>query len=258
MPVRVRGLALTAVKGTRLRAVDSIALDESGVRDNRRFYLIDPDGVMVNALRLGALQTVVAEYSEPGRQLRLGFSDGRVLEDEVRHGPEVTTEFYGEPTRAILVEGPWSDALSELVDRPLRLVEAPDGGAVDRGARGAVSLISRASLERLAAEGGLGAIDGRRFRMLIEVDGLAAHEEDRWVGSSVALGEAKVRLEGHVGRCAITTRNPETGDVDIPTLKLIGRYRRDLGTTEPIPFGVYGRVLEPGTIRVGDPVAVDR
>ena len=140
---RVTGLALTPVKGTRLRAVDAVTLDGNGVRQNRRFFLIDAGDEMVNSLRLGALHSVVAEYSESRRRLRLVFPDGRVLDDEVRLGPVVTTSFYGQPMPASLVEGAWSDALSELVGKPLRLVEAGDEGAVDRGPRGAVSLISR-------------------------------------------------------------------------------------------------------------------
>ena len=182
MDATVCGLALTAVKGTRLLAARSVTLEHGGVRGNRRFFLIDGDDEMVNALRLGPLQTVTAEYSEPDRRLRLEFSDGRVLDDEVRRGPVVTTRFYGEPMPASLVDGPWSEALSELVGKPLRLVEAGDDGAVDRGSRGAVSLISRASLARLAAEGGFDAVDSRRFRMLIEIDGIEAHDEDLWVG----------------------------------------------------------------------------
>jgi uncharacterized protein YcbX len=93
--------------------------------------------------------------------------------------------------------------------------------------------------------------------MLIEVDGLGAHEEDAWVGQSVRVGDAVIHFEGHVGRCVITTRHPEKGVVDVPTLKLLGRYRRDVDTTEPLAFGVYGRVVKPGVIRVGDPVAVE-
>ena len=42
--------------------------------------------------------------------------------------------------------------------------------------------------------------------------------------------------------------------VDLPTLDILGDYRGALDTTEPLPFGVWGRVLEPGTIRVGDEV----
>ena len=92
--------------------------------------------------------------------------------------------------------------------------------------------------------------------MLIEVDGVDAHAEDGWVGRPVRIGEAVVRPRGHVGRCVITTRDPDTGDGDLPTLKLLAGYRRDLDTTEPLAFGIYGEVLEPGAVRLGDPVAV--
>jgi hypothetical protein len=94
--------------------------------------------------------------------------------------------------------------------------------------------------------------------MLIEIDGVEAHAEDAWVGHAVRIGEASVAFEGHVGRCLITSRDPDTGVVDLPTLDILRDYRRDLDTTEPLPFGVYGRVLEPGTVRVGDAVLLDR
>ena len=257
MSVAVTGLALTPVKATRLREVDQIRLDRGGVRENRRFLLIDRQGRRVNATRLGKLQTVVSHYSDEDRTLRLELPDGRVLEDRVVLGAAIPTQMYGQDLELRLVEGPWAQAVSELVGKPLRLVEAGEVSAVDRGARGAATVISRASLERLAAEGALDGIDGRRFRMLIEVDGLEAHGEDAWVGLSVRIGEAVVGFEGNVGRCVITTRNPETGTVDERTLKLLGRYRREVESTEPLPFGVYGRVVEPGVVRVGDPVVIE-
>jgi uncharacterized protein YcbX len=135
----------------------------------------------------------------------------------------------------------------------VRLVE-PEFGAVDRGAEGAVSLISRASLDRLAAEAGQETLDSRRFRMLIEVDGVPAHAEDEWVGEAARVGQALVRFKGHVGRCLITSRDPESGEVTLPTLDILGRYRGNVPTTEPLPLGVYGEVLEAGTVRVGDAV----
>jgi hypothetical protein len=253
----VSGLALTPVKATRLRQVDEIHLGPGGVRENRRFFLIDGHGGMVNATRHGKLQTIVADYSDDDRTLALELPDGRVVEGGVVLGATVRSQFYGNDLEARLVEGPWSQALSELVGELVRLVEAGEESAVDRGAGGAATVISRASLERLAAEGALDGIDGRRFRMLIEVDGPEAHGEDEWVGHSVRIGEAVVHFEGNVGRCVITTRNPETGVVDARTLKLLGRYRREVQSTEPLPFGIYGRVVEPGVVRLGDPVAFD-
>lgn len=256
--VTVSGLNITPVKGTQLREVQEIRLGHNGVRENRRFYLVDDQDEMVNSLRRGQLQTSVFSYSDSDRRLRLELPDGRVLEETVELGPDVSTQFYSGRKVARLVEGPWSAVLSELVGEPLRLVEAGDEGAVDRGLLGAVSVISEGSLARLAQEGGLDGIDARRFRMLIEVDGVEPHTEDGWVGSSVRMGQALVGFEGHAGRCNITTRNPVTGAVDAPTLKLLGRYRRDVESTEPLPFGIYGRVIEPGVVRLGDAVAVER
>lgn len=257
MAVTVTGLAIAPVKGTQLRPVDRVQLDEHGVRENRRFFLIDERDEMVNALHLGALNTVVSAYSDSQRRLSLAFPDGRVLEDEVRLGDEVTTRFYGDPTPARIVLGDFSDAISRHVAKPLRLVEAGEEGAVDRRSQGAVTLISRGSLERLAGRAERPSVDVRRFRMLIEIDGIGPHEEDSWVGRTLSVGEAGLRGRGHVGRCVITNRHPETGEIDLQTLKILGGYRKDVETTEPVAFGIFGEVVRPGTVSLGDPVSVD-
>lgn len=255
--VKVSALSTTPVKGTRLCRVDALVLDRDGARGNRRFYVIDGRDRMVNGKQLGELAALVTDYSEERDRLRIAFPDGRQLEGEIRLGKTVTARFYSRVAVAQLVDGPWSGALSDYAGQPLRLVQAGDGGAVDRGADGAVSLISAASLEKLAEVGGRDGVDGRRFRMLIEIDGIGAHDEDLWVGHTVRIGEAAARFQGHVGRCLITSRDPDTGRIDLPTLDILGRYRRDVESTEPLPFGIYGEVLAPGTIRVGDGVVLE-
>jgi hypothetical protein len=248
--ITVSALSVTPVKGTRLHTVDSIDLGPSGAGGDRRFYLIDDRGRMVNGKVLDGFQSVVADYSEP--RLTLIFPGGNEISGVVERGPTVPTTFFSQPRDATLINGGFSDALSEHFDRPLRLVEIDS--AVDRGRDGAASLISAASVRRLATEADEPAIDARRFRMLIEVDGVDAHEEDGWIGRSVRIGDAVVRFGGHVGRCLITSQDPESGVVDLPTLDLLRAYRADVASTEPLPFGVYGAVVHPGAVRVGDPV----
>jgi uncharacterized protein YcbX len=167
-----------------------------------------------------------------------------------------SVDFAGAPVPARPVRGVFSDALSEHCGIPLRLFAAPPGGsALDRGRQGAVTLLSLASLARLAFEAGAGEpVDPRRFRMTFGVEGLEAHEEDEWVGADLRVGEALVRVTGNVGRCAMTTRNADTGVVDFKTLHHLAAYRRDVETTEPLPFGVYAHVIQPGRVRRGDPV----
>lgn len=253
--ISVTGLLITPIKGTRVRAVDSIRLERFGVRENRRFYVIDHRDHLVNGKRLGELTALVGDYDHEQRRLTLTFPDGTVLENGVSPGALVQTWFFAEQVPTRLVDGPWSEALSDYSGRPLRLVEA-QSSAVDRGPTGVASLISRSSLARLAYAGGEQDIDCRRFRMLIEIDGVPAHDEDRWVGQTAQVGGAAVRWMGHVGRCVTTSRDPDTGTIDLPTLEMLGSYRGQLETTEPLPFGIYGEVVEPGPIRVGDPVAV--
>jgi uncharacterized protein len=252
----VTGLATTAVKGTRLRAVDRIELDENGARGNRRFYVIDERDRLINGKVTGELQTIVADYTEAEQHLALTFADGGVVEGQIEHDGWVKTRFFSQTAEARVVIGPWSEALSACVGRPVRLVQT--ASAVDRGRRGAASVISRASLARLAQAADQDEIDARRFRMLIEIDGVEAHAEDRWVGSQVAVGDAVLAIHGHVGRCLITSRDPDTGVVDLPTLDALGSYRRELEATEPLPFGIYGEVIRPGVVRVGDVVSVEQ
>jgi uncharacterized protein len=253
-PIVVSALAITPVKGTNLRSVDHIRLDRDGVRENRRFYLIDARDRLLNGKVLGELTGVIADYTDSARRLTLTLPDGSVVEDGIRLGEPVATRFFSGTVVGRLVLGPLSDRLSEFAGQPTRLVEAPDvGGGVDRRGRGGhVSLMSRASLTRLGEVGDGADIDGRRFRMLIEVDGVPAHAEDDWVDRTVNIGEAVVTFSGHIGRCLITSRDPDTGEIDLPTLDMLRSYRGNLGTTEALAFGVYGHALVPGTIRIGD------
>ena len=256
MPATVSALATTPVKGLRVVAVARIEIGPAGAADDRGFYLVDERGWMVNGKRIGALSTVVAAYEAGAGTLSLTFPGGDVVAGEVELGEPIATRFFSRPASARPVLGAWSDALSEHVGEPVRIVESVGRAGVDRGRAGAVSLISRASLDGLAQVAGSDTIDARRFRMLVEIDGVAAHEEDGWLGERVRVGGALVRFGGHVGRCAITTRDPESGIVDLPTLDLLRSYRSGLETTEPLAFGVYGEVLEPGTVALGDAVVL--
>lgn len=251
----VARISIAPVKGLALVERDAVMLEPTGVAANRRFHVIDADGRRYNQLRNGALVQIRPEYD--GDRLALHFPDGTVAEGEVALGEALTTDFYGRDVHGHLLEGPWSRALSEWAGRPLRLVQSAPGEAVDRGG-GHVSLVSRASLEELGRQAGQnGAVDGRRFRMLFELDGCEPHEEDSWVKRRVRIGEAVVYLRNDVGRCAITTQNPDSGAPDLDTLRTIRTYRSETANEKGkkhLPFGVYGEVVEPGRVAVGDDV----
>jgi uncharacterized protein len=255
----VSRISIAPVKGLALVHPDEVQLEKSGVPSNRRFHVVDADGRRYNQLRNGRLVQIEAEYDPDAGRLTLRFPDGTVADAVIAIGQEVTTDFYGRPVAGNLVDGPWADALSSWAGRPLRLVQSAPGAAVDRG-RGNVTLVSTASLAELARHAGRDEpVDGRRFRMLFELDDCQPHEEDGWVKRHLRIGEAVVYLRNDVGRCAITTQNPETGVPDLDTLRAISGYR-ELTANESgkkhIPFGVFGEVVEPGRVAVGDTAEV--
>jgi MOSC domain-containing protein len=242
------------VKGLRLASVDAVELDRSGVRGDRRLYLVNDEGELINAKRAPRLLAVVPELD--GELLRLRLPDGTVVEGAVDPGEAIETSFFGRPVAARLVPGPWDDALSEVTGQRLRLARTDrEGDGLDRGAGAGASLVSTASLAALAAAAGAdGPVDGRRFRMTIGVDGTAPHAEDGWLGSTVRVGAALLRPHGNVGRCAVTTLDPDRGVRTLDTLGALDEYRGEVPTTEPLPFGIWCEVLEPGRVALGDAV----
>jgi hypothetical protein len=251
---RVVRISIAPVKALHVVNPDEVALGNGGVAGDRRFWLIDADGRLANNKRRPQLLRVHPTWDEATRRLVLSFPDGSEVDGIVEPGEPVEAVMYDRPHPSRAVPGPWQEALSDYAGEQLTLLWS-ESGAVDRGPRGgAVTLISRGSLERLREEAGAAEpVDGRRFRMLFEVDGLGAHEEDEWFGHRVEIGDAVVAFVGDVGRCVVTKKNPDSGEHDLETLDTLAAYRPE-GRTEPLPFGVHGAVVQPGRVRVGDPV----
>jgi MOSC domain-containing protein len=249
----VAWISVAPVKGLALRQLDRCDLTEAGIAGDRRFFLVDENDRLVNSKGLGVLQQIVPDYDEEAELLTLAFPDGTSVSQELGLDGAVDARFWNVVLPVRTVAGPWSQAISDLAGRHLRLVHAP-GPAPDRMRSGAATLLGTGSLRALARVLGSEAVDGRRFRMNLGVDGLREHEEDEWLGRRVRIGEAVVVPQGNVGRCAVTTQNPDTGAPDVDTLKALAAYRGAVETTEPLPFGVHVAVARAGSVALGDPV----
>jgi uncharacterized protein len=251
---RVARISIAPVKALGLVQPESVDLGADGVPGDRRFWLVDADGRLFNGKRHGPMALVRPDWDESTRHLSLRFPDGSEAAGTVELGDPVEAVLYGRPHPSRRVLGPWQEALSSYLGRPVHLLWS-ESHATDRGAAGGVaSLVSRGSLERLREETGTAPpVDGRRFRMMFEIDGVAPHEEDLWIGASVEIGDAEIVVNGDVGRCVVTSQNPDTGVTDLDTLRTLAAYRPD-GVSEPLPFGVYAAVTVPGRVRVGDAV----
>jgi uncharacterized protein YcbX len=242
---RVARINVTPVKSLRLVHPPEIELLPEGAREDRRFVLVDEGRRLYNGKRDTTLVRTHAAWDPSSRRLELTLPTGSVVTGEVDGGPPTVVDVYGRRLAGRIVQGPWADALSDLVGRSLTLVEREDGAwATD--ARPA-TLVSRASVDTIDG-------DGRRFRMLFELDGLAVHGEDVWRRRHVRIGEALLGVGDPTPRCAVPSASPDTGVRDRDVLRELLERRGPIEGEACL--GVYAEVLEPGVVRVGDLISL--
>ncbi len=244
------------MKATALRSVDEVRLEPFGMLENRRFYLVDDARQLVSGPNHGPLVRIRSSWDPSTEVLRLEFPDGSAAEavaDRVVD-EQLVTNFYGRPVRGHPVDGPFSEAISAWYGRSVLVARTDEpGGANDVKT---LSLMSTASAADLASSAGSShPLETRRFRMLFELDGCEPFEEDTWDGRLLRLGSAVISVGGQIPRCAVTTYDPDTGERDFGTLHAIREFR-GVNADGKLPFGVYGEVVEPGTVRVGDGAAL--
>jgi uncharacterized protein YcbX len=249
-------LSVTPVKGLLLHHPDSIDLTAQGAVGDRLFYLVDDTGKIQSCTGNPGLYGLRATYDDQSRRLEVRRERELLLGATIEPAMAVDTDMWGLRmiTSDVVADPVWSTFFSDIVGRRVHLVQAR-GSAYD--VRPA-TLLGTGSVQELARRAGLVEVDSRRFRMLIEFSGGEPHVEDSWHGMLLEVGNAVLRGGGPVKRCAATTRDPDTGAVNLQTLRVITAYR---GRQESVlgrgaNFGVYADVVEPGTISVGDTLAV--
>jgi len=124
---------------------------------------------------------------------------------------------------------------------------------LDRGAFDAlpVSVISDSTVSALCALADLPRNELRfRPNIVVTLGSGAPFEEDEWVGAVVRIGTAVLRIDRRDSRCVIVNVDPASG---APGARLL----RVIGTARQARAGVYATTVQPGVIRVGDPVAVE-
>jgi hypothetical protein len=249
--IRIESLYYAPVKSLALASLERARLEKPGIPGDRAFFIVDAEGRLATQREYGRLVQVRPSYDAATGRLELSFPDGRVVAGVAEQGEAVTTSFWEErAVEGYAVPGDWGEALSEFIGTKLTLVKAAKAGTSFDGYP--LSLCSTASLNALARAAGRDAVDGRRFRQNIYISGTAPHEEDTWLGGEVRVGSALLRVKMLDPRCAMTTHSPDTGEIDLNTLKIIASYRTD--QPKQANFGVYCTVAEPGEAAPGDDV----
>ena len=247
---RVCAINVSAVKSLHLTPVAEAVIGHGGIEHDREFVLVDATGRVATQRNTRLLARISSTYDAAAGELELVLPGGERVRDTSSPIGTASVELWGREFSATVVNGPFAEAVSEVVGAPLRLLRAHDG---IRGLDShAVSLLSQASADEVGRRGGRGGLDPRRFRPTLVIDGCDAHAEDAWVGGVVRAGEARLRVIRLDPRCALTTLDPDTGERDADTLRWLAGYRRH--EDGEVYCGIYADVEAPGRVRVGDEV----
>jgi uncharacterized protein len=252
---RVTRLRTTPVKGFTIQESAALHLTEAGVVGDREFFMVDDADRLVSATRTAAFLPYWARFDPDHDRLTIGRGDEVVLDDDVPVGEPVRAHFFGDRyATGHVVGGPWNSVLSEIARRQVRLARASDPlGGYDLHR---FSLASEESVTALDHGTGSPSLDDRRFRMTVMIRGFPPFTEDSWVDGLVRVGDSIVRIEVPIRRCAAVQKDPDGLESRADPLARIKEVR---GVTtsrrgRALHLGVYGEVVEPGTVRVGDAV----
>lgn len=278
----VRSLHIYPVKALAGVSIDSFEVLPAGPRHDRRYMLVDADGVFITqrtAPRLALVRVTVAESGlecdAPGMPtLRVARPDESKPEDAA---PRVRAAVWRSELALPVVAGA-TEWFSDWLSAPCRLVYLPDDvhrtmnpdfarphERVSLADGYPLLVASSSSLRHLEAAAGV-PFDMRRFRPNVVVD---AHPESA-LPPWAELQWGRAELGPHVTarhtkpcvRCAVTMVDPNRGVASgKEPLRTLARLQRNRQPGVEGDGAVFGINLVPeafGTIRVGDTVTWHR
>jgi uncharacterized protein YcbX len=258
------------IKSCRGHVVDDAMVEPWGLAGDRRWMLVDDEGLVVTARKHPQLVLVTPEFDADGLLVQAPdadpllvrtpdgslLTDVRVCSSELAAAPASDeahawfSKVIGEPVRLVYLNDPTqrrpNPAYSSEEDR----VSFADGYPLLLATEE-----SLAALNNLIAEGPYadeGPVSMTRFRPNLVVAGVSAWAEDGW--RRLRIGTASFRAVRACDRCVFPTIDPHTARKGKEPLTTLARHRRWDGKTW---FAINLIPDSPGaTLHVGDEVEI--
>lgn len=225
---RVAAVYRYAVKSMAAEPLDEVEVSWNGLSGDRRWAFVRPD------------------------QERNGFPWLTLRERNDLNDYRPTWTDPARPDASAVVVRTPAGAQFEVTS-PVLAAELGPAVRVMKLARGAfdtmpLSLITTRTIDSIGALVGAD-LNVLRFRPNLVVEPLRDGEypEDAWVGRSLTIGHASIRVNARDKRCVVVNVDPITGLRDPTPLRAIADHR-------DMCLGVYGSTLRPGRVAAGDAV----
>ena len=198
----------------------ALELDARGAIGDRAFAVRAEGGELGSAKRIDELFALGARHD--GEWPEIAFPDGRRMRGDDPGIDAALSAALGIRVRLVR-EGPYFDA------EP-------------------VHIVTTSALEWLRARLPQSRIDARRFRPNLVISCAARGQPElSWIGRTLRVGGATLRISASTGRCRMTTLAQADLPSDPAVLRAISQHA-------DVQFGVYAQVVAPGRIALGDSV----
>jgi len=264
----VDSLHVYPLKGAAGFSPQSWPVDERGLRHDRRFMVVDADGVFISQRTNPRMALIGAAISDAG--LRITSAAGTLdVAFPSSSAPTLRATVWDDCLDVRIADPNASRMLSEGLGVPAQLVWMTDDcerlTSLKRGEpRRHVSfadaapllLTTTAALEELNTRlqrSGSSGIPMDRFRPNVVVRGATAGADDEW--RALRIGSAAFRVSNACKRCKVITIDQSTGEfAGNDPLTTLAAYRAE---GPSVTFGQHMMAEASGSISVGDAVAID-
>lgn len=265
--MRVQALLRYPVKSMLGEALDRLLVDERGAEGDRRLALLDGETGHVASAKNPRLwrDLLTCTAHADARGVRISLPDGTDVGADDPGVDELISQLTGRrvrlvtqrPDGATLVRPDPEQLLdlgldAEVDGRILRIAAATPGESFTDEAP--LHAITTATLEHIGVE----ALRYRPNLVIATPPDYPPYAENDWVGSEIAVGEARLRVLAATSRCVVPTL--EHGPLPrAPQALRIPAAENRLNTgghgAQPCA-GAYLAVVSQGVVRVGDPVTI--
>ncbi len=256
-------LFIYPIKSVKGIAVSEMQLDTSGPLQDRRWMLVDEEGLFLSQRKLPRMVLIEPRFEGSDIVLTAPGMSPLLIPQWSGQGQWIPVRIWGDDLTLPHPDQTYSDWFTSFLGRPCRLVHLP--GTVTRNVeppfqdpQWRVSLadgypllvLTQAALDLLNSKL-TSPITMERFRPNLVITGTAPHAEDTW--DKIQIRSVQLAVVKPCARCSIVLVDPATAQSGVEPLRTLAQYR---GMSRGVMFGQNALVVNPGRLQVGTPVEI--
>jgi uncharacterized protein YcbX len=262
---KVSALYIYPIKSLGPISLDSSHIDALGLKNDRRFMLVDANGQFISQRTFPGLVRFHLSINQKGEIEILDKVSHlrKILSYTPELGQKIPVKIWEDEVDARLVLEDFSDFFSDLLEIPVRLVMMDSASSRQTDHKHHTDLskytsfadslpilvCTEASAKDLSEQ--VGAFNLMRFRPNLVISNDIPFEEDTW--KEISIGEVRLFGAKPCARCNLVNVNPKTGTVSSEILKGLSSYRK---FGQKVYFGQQFVPISLGQIHVGDVVDI--